>query len=54
MDWKFEKTETEFKKIPVGKHRIRIESVVPKVSQKGNDMLEIVFAVSGQSRKIWY
>lgn len=54
MDWKFEKTEQEFKKIPVGKHRVRIEEIEQTVSSKGNDMLKITLAVSGHSAKVWH
>lgn len=54
MDWKFEKTETEFKKVPVGKHRLRIEDVEATVSKNGNDMYKITLAVSGYNNKIWH
>ena len=54
MDWKFEKTETEFKKVPAGKHRLRIEDAVMKKSKNGNDMIELTLAVSGYNNKIWH
>lgn len=54
MDWKFEEKENEYKKIPVGKHRLRIESAIPKTSKSGKEMVELVFSVSGYNSKIWY
>ena len=53
MDWKYERTETEFQKIPVGKYRCRIEQAEATTSRAGNDMIKLTIAVSGQSRKIW-
>lgn len=53
MDWKYERTETEFQKIPVGKYRCRIEEAEVCTSKAGNDMIKLTIAVSGQSRKIW-
>ncbi len=54
MDWKFEEKENEFKKVPAGKHRLRIESAVQKVSKSGRDMVELTLAISGYSTKVWY
>ena len=51
MDWKFERTETEFEKIPVGKHRCRIAEMT--TSKNGNDMIKLTLAISGHNRKIW-
>lgn len=53
MDWKYERTEAEFKKIPVGKHRCRIEEAEAQVSKAGNDMIKLTLAISGQNRKVW-
>lgn len=53
MDWKYERTEAEFKKIPVGRYRCRIEGAEAQTSKAGNDMIKLTLAISGQSRKIW-
>lgn len=53
MDWKFERTETEFSKIPVGKHRCRIAEAEVTTSKAGNDMIKLTLDISGQSRKVW-
>lgn len=54
MEWKFQRVETQFEGIPVGEHRIRIAEVNKKVSKNGNDMLEIIFDVSGYSARLWH
>lgn len=54
MDWKFEEKENEFKKVPAGKHRLRIASAERKTSAKGNDMVELVLDISGYSGKVWF
>lgn len=53
MDWKYQRTEAEFKKIPVGKYRCRIEEAEATTSKAGNDMIKLTLAISGQNRKIW-
>lgn len=54
MDWKFEEKENEFKKVPTGKHRLRIESATLKTSKKGNEMVEIAMSISGYSQMVWF
>lgn len=54
MNWKFEREEQEFEKIPVGEHRVRIAQVEKKQSKSGNDMIEIILDVSGYSSRIWH
>lgn len=54
MDWKFEEKENEFKKVPAGKHRLRIESATLKTSKKGNEMVEIAMSISGYSQMVWF
>lgn len=55
--WNFDPSmykEQDFQIVPVGDHRVRIEDVVEKVSQSGNEMYEITLAVSGYSSKLWF
>lgn len=56
--WNFDPNQYEekagFSIIPVGDHRVRIEDVIFKKSNAGNDMFEITLAVSGHSSKLWY
>jgi hypothetical protein len=57
ISWNFNSADYEennFSIIPAGDHRVRIASVEPKTSSKGNDMLEIKLDVSGHSSSIWY
>lgn len=53
MDWKYERTEAEYSKIPVGKYRCRIEEAEPMQSKVGNDMIKLTLAISGQNKKVW-
>ena len=56
--WNFDPNQYEAKEgftiIPVGDHRVRIEDVIFKKSNAGNDMFEITLAVSNQSSRLWY
>ena len=47
MPWTYQREETQFEQVPVGKHRIRIKNVEAAKSKSGNDMLVIQFEVSG-------
>lgn len=54
MEWKYERTEQQFDEIPVGLHRLRISSAEKKISRNGNDMIELIFEVSGYTSRIWH
>lgn len=57
MAWQFnpnEYTEQEFKPIPAGDHRVRINDVVEKRFRSGNDGYEITLDVSGYGSKLWF
>ena len=54
MDWKFEEKETEFKKLPAGKYRLRIADVEQKQSKTGKDMVVLTLDISGNPTKVWY
>lgn len=53
MSWNFQRTEREFEQIPVGDHRVIIESAEKAVSKSGNEMLVIKMRVSGYSSMLW-
>ena len=57
VSWNFTASDYEeksFKPIPVGDHRVRIFDAVEKVSNSGNDMIEVTLEVSGHSGKVWH
>ena len=57
INWSFDSTqysEKSFKPIPVGDHRVRIESAEEGVSQAGNQKITLVLEVSGYNSKIWH
>ena len=55
MAWNYERTEgTEFEKIPEGNHRVRIREAEKTISRNGNEMLRIVFDVSGTNSRLWH
>ena len=57
INWNFNATdyeETSFKPIPVGDHRVRIESAEEQVSGTGRQMIKLVLEVSGYSSTIWH
>ena len=54
--WNFDSNQYEqvsFKPIPVGDHRVRIQSAEEQVSKKGKQMIKIVLEVSGYNSTIW-
>ena len=53
MAWNFQRTEQSFEQIPVGDHRVIIDSVEKAVSKSGNEMLVIKLKVSGHSSMLW-
>ena len=55
--WSFDPSmyeEQDFQIIPVGDHRVRIEDVVEKTFNSGNEGYEITLAVNGYSSKLWH
>lgn len=46
--------EQDFQIIPVGDHRVRIEDVVEKTFNSGNEGYEITLAVNGHNSKLWH
>ena len=46
--------EQDFQMIPVGDHRVRIEDVVEKTFNSGNEGYEITLAVNGYNSKLWH
>lgn len=55
MMWQYKREESQFDEVPVGMHRLRINSVEKSISKNsGNDMLVITFDVSGHKSRIWY
>lgn len=56
-NWTFNPNEysaNEFSIIPTGDHRVRINDVVEKTFNSGNEGFEITLDVSGHSGKLWY
>ena len=56
-NWTFnpnEYTTNDFKIIPTGDHRVRINDVVEKKFNSGNEGFEITLDVSGHSSRLWY
>jgi len=54
MNWQFKREEQQFDIIPEGKYRVRIDNAEMAESKKGNDMIILTLAVSGQSSRLWY
>lgn len=55
MSWNYQREESnQFKPIPEGDHRVRIESVERAVSKSGNDMLTIKLAVSNYTAHLFH
>lgn len=53
MEWKFERVETKFEVLPVGKYRLRIKNAEKAISKNsGNDMLIITFDISGSNQTL--
>ena len=56
-NWTFDPAsyeEQDFSIIPVGDHRVRIEDVVERTFNSGNEGYEITLAVNGHSSKLWF
>lgn len=54
MAWNFQRTEQQFATIPVGDHRVVIDSAEKAQSKAGNDMLVIRLRVSGYDSMLWH
>lgn len=52
--WNFQREDNGFDVIPVGEHRVRIESAEKSVSNNGKEMIMMKLAVSGYSASIWH
>lgn len=56
-NWNFDATqykEQDFQIIPAGDHRVRIEDVVERKFNSGNEGYEIVLSVNGHNSKLWF
>lgn len=57
INWNFDESQVEersFEVVPVGKHRVRVESAEECTSSKGNDMIKVVMQVSGMAAKLFH
>ena len=57
VNWNFNAADYEeqsFKPIPVGDHRVRIQSAEEQVSKAGSQMIKLVLDVSGYNATIWH
>lgn len=57
ITWNFDTNEYEevsFKPIPVGDHRVRIQSAEEQTSKTGKQMIKVVLDVSGYNSSIWH
>ena len=57
VNWNFNAAdyeETSFKPIPVGDHRVRIQSAEEQTSNSGRQMIKLVLEVSGYNSTIWH
>ena len=54
MEWQFKREEGTFEEIPVGTYRVAVAKASKEKSQRGNDMLKVELAVSGQKSHLWY
>lgn len=55
MSWNFQRDESNgFEVIPVGEHRVRIESAEKSTSKNGKEMIIMKLAVSGYSASLWH
>lgn len=57
INWNFDESQVEehsYEVVPVGKHRVRVESAEETKSSKGNDMIKVVLQVSGMAAKLFH
>lgn len=56
-NWNFDATqykEQDFQIIPAGDHRVRIEDVIEKKFNSGNEGYELTLSVNGYNSKLWF
>ena len=53
MDWQYKREESQ-NTIPEGRYRCVIESAEMAESKRGNDMIVLKLALSGQWMSVWY
>lgn len=56
-NWNFDATqykEQDFQIIQAGDHRVRIEDVIEKTFNSGNEGYEITLSVNGHGSKLWF
>ncbi|MBE7039108.1 MAG: hypothetical protein E7398_00085 [Ruminococcaceae bacterium] len=56
-NWNFDATqykEQDFQIIPAGDHRVRIEDVIERKFNSGNEGYEITLSVNGYNSKLWF
>ena len=57
VNWNFNAADYEeqsFKPIPVGDHRVRIQSAEEQTSNSGRQMIKLVLEVSGYNSTVWH
>ena len=57
INWNYDSNDYEeqsFKPIPVGEHRIRIQSAEEQTSRNNKQMIKLVLEVSGYNSTIWH
>ena len=58
INWKFDANQFDpdktFELIPVGDHRVRVESAEEQISKTGRDMVKLTLAVSGYGSRLFH
>ena len=54
MEWNYQREESAKKIVPEGKYRIRIKSAEKAISKSGNEMLALVFDISGYNQPLFH
>lgn len=57
INWNFNVNDFEevsFKPIPVGDHRVRIQSAEEQTSKSGKQMIKLILEVSGYGNTLWH
>lgn len=52
-DWSYQREEQQFEAVPPGKYLVRVKEVEKTKSKAGNDMLKMVFNVSGMNNLLF-
>ena len=56
-NWSFDPSqyqEKDFQIVPIGDHRVRIDDVVERTFNSGNEGYEITLSVNGYNSKLWF